>query len=291
METNENIMPDNKWEQFREDVNRLRGNPQLKPSASIIIPVNACADLSNLRLLVTDLVKYQGSHTFEIITVINNYREGNQPHEVEILSEIGMRVLNIPDVHQPGETVAFSARLPGIETANSEITIQFDADCRIPNITPLLDFYVEQLNSGYMLAYAPVHFFNLPEDSTIPIRVRIHHTVRSIKRNLLKIPTPRGSSYAINRTILIRLYETRKLRDDIQIGPNIKALGGKSAYSDDWNLRVLTSGRKMRKGWWRMIRYVVRRLMFNLSFLRDTNAAKSILKSDKNGSYLEPGNS
>lgn len=291
METNGNITPDVQWERFRDDVNRLRGNPQLKPSASIIIPVNACADLGNLQWLISDLVKYQGSHTFEIITVINNYQIENQPCEVEILSEIGMRVLNIPNVHQPGETVAFSARLPGVEAANSEITIQFDADCRIPNITPLLDFYVEKLNSGYMLAYAPVHFFDLPKGTTIPIRVSIHHTVRSIKRNLLKIPTPRGSSYAINRTILIRLYETRKLRDDIQIGPNIKALGGKCIYSDDWNLRVLTSGRKIRKGWWRMIRYVVRRLVFNIKFLRDTNAAKSILRSGKHGSNLEQGSS
>lgn len=291
METNENIVPDDRWELFREDVNRLRGNPQQKPSASIIIPVNACADLDNLHLLVTDLVKYQGSYTFEIITIINNYQEGNQPCEVEILSEIGMRVLSLPNAQVPGETVSFSARLPGVEAASSEITIHFDADCRIPNITPLLDFYVERLSSGYVLAYAPVHFFDLPKGFTVPIRVRIHHTVRSIKRNLLKIPTPRGSSYAINRTILIRLYETRKLVDDIQIGPNIKAIGGKCAYSDDWNLRVLTSGRKMRKGWWRIIRYVLRRLMFNLHYIRDTEAAKSILRSDQHGTGLGPESS
>jgi hypothetical protein len=279
---NNNLISADHWEQLREGVFHLLGDALLRPSGSIVIPINACEDVNNFIQTMTDIVKYKGKHTFEIITVINNYPEYDPPCEIEIFSKLGLQVLNIPNICIPGVSIPISARALGVEAASSDVIILFDADCRIPNITPLLDHYVEKINSGYLLAYTNVHFSDLPRGNTVPIRVRFHHLARSIKRNVLKIPTSRGSNYAINRAIFLKLYETKKLRHDIQIGPNVKALGGKCSYSDDRNLSVLTSARKMRTGLWRIVRYVLRRLLSNLTYIRDTSAAQTVLKAKGN---------
>ena len=259
-------------------VARLRGNPSVQPGAAIIVPVNAQKDLENFYSLLEDLVKYHGNYSCEVIPIINNYPAGDPPPDIEYLSRLGLRVISIPDVRKTGETVSFSARVPGVQAACMENTIHFDADCRIPNITPLLDYYIEQLNAGNMLVYTPVDFFDLPGELVIRIRVAMHHLARSLKRNILKIPTPRGSNYAVNRALFLQLYETGRLRDDIQLGPNIKAMGCKHQYGAAREMTVLTSGRKIRKSWLRIFRYIYRRLLFNLRYIRDTEAARSVKK-------------
>ena len=259
-------------------ITRLRGNQTEKPEASIIIPVNAQIDLENFYFLLKDLVKYQGNHRFEVIAVINNYAEHAPPLEIMYLKQLGATVIDIPNAKRPGETVSFSARVPAVQAASSENTIHFDADCRVRNVTAVLDTYVDRLNDGCALVYSPVEYFGISDELVMKVRVSIHHAARSFKRNILKIPTPRGSNYAVNRTIFLQLYKTGKLRDDIQLGPNIKAIGAKHQYCCSDETVVLTSGRRIRKGWLKIIRYIYRRSIFNIRYIFDTGAAQVVKK-------------
>ena len=265
--------------ELQAGVARLRGDPAARPRLSIIVPVNAQADLENFSTLLVDLLQYWGEHPCEIIPIVNNYPTGSTPPEIETLEGLGLKVIRLPDARRPGETVSFSARVPGVVEAASENTVHFDADCRIPDVTALLDYYVEQLEAGNMLAYTPVDFYDLPDDLLMRVRRAMHYTARGLKRNFLKIPTPRGSNYAINRSLFLQLYETGRLRDDIQLGPNIKAMGCRHQYGASRQLTVLTSGRRIRRSWLRIFRYVYRRLLFNLRYLRDTEAARSVKKA------------
>jgi hypothetical protein len=270
------LLSKDSWGRLQKGIARLRGEQTAGPEATIIVPVNAQNDLGNFYNLLEDLGRYTGNHRYEVIAIVNNYPLENPPKDVEHLQSLGIRVISIPDARKPGETVSFSARVPGIMAASTEKTIHFDADCRIPNITAILDYYIEQLNEGCQLAYTRVDFFDLPELLVIRIRVAIHHGARSLKRNILKIPTPRGSNYAVSKAVFLQLYETGGLRDDIQLGPNIKEIGGKHRYCNSKEMTVLTSGRKIRKSWPRIFRYIFRRLLFNIRYIRDTEAARSL---------------
>ncbi len=259
---------------LREPLAHLRGNPEHAPDGSIVIPVNAQADLDNLLQIVRDLTRYGGEHTFEVIPVINNYPPDTPPAQIETFRAMGLEVVAIPNARRPGEKVGFSARIPGLRAARSPITIHFDADCRLPDPTALLNFYVNQLRSGNVLAYTPVHFFDLPEGLAVRCRVAFHHTARWMKRNLLRIPTARGSNYAIDRSTMLQLYESGKVTEDFQVGLNVKALGARSAYSGARELAVLTSGRMFHSSWKRLLSYARWRLHFNIRMLRDTRAAR-----------------
>jgi len=118
----------------RDDLRRLRGDPHTPPRASIVVPVNAQKDLLRVLTLASDIVAYRGCQPIEIILVVNNYPANNPPEEIQEYQRLGFRVLGVEKVkHQGG--VAIAARIPGIEVAQSEIILLFDADCRIQNPT------------------------------------------------------------------------------------------------------------------------------------------------------------
>lgn len=274
--TKEVAIKGNELQELRNDLVRLYGDPAKHPDASIVIPVNAQGDIGNLLLLLSDIANYHGNNNFEIVPVINNYPEDNPPEEIELLRRAELNVVSVPNARRPGEKVGFSARMPGLNAARSNFTIHFDADCRIPNSTALLDYYVEQLRSGVLLVYSPVLYYDLPKGLPVKVRVAVHNIVRWTKRNILGIPTARGSNYAIERRLMRSLYKTGKLTEDFQIGPNIKAIGAKHAYSGNKELAVLTSGRNISGSWKRLFTYVRWRFFFNLKLLRDTAAARSV---------------
>lgn len=91
--------------------------------------------------------------TFEVILAINNYPEDKEPSEIEFFRSMGVLVQPTPSVRRPDEAVCFSARMTGIGAANTDHLLLFDADCRIPNPTALIDWYIERLHSGIGLAY------------------------------------------------------------------------------------------------------------------------------------------
>lgn len=254
-------------EQLGTELGRLRGDPAAPPDASIVVPVNADADLENVLHVLGEVVRYRGRRTFEVVLVVNNYPRDDPPPEIETYAAAGMRVVAVPNVWQAGEAVCFSARRPGIRAASSDRIILFDADCRIPNPSQLLDWYVTQFERGAQVAYTRVGYYDLRPFWSVRARMVAHHGARWVKRVLLAIPTTRGSNYGVERTAFLRLYDEGFLTDDLNVGPAIKAAGGRITYSGARVLRVDTSGRRFRGGWRKLARYLVYRLGYNLRVL------------------------
>jgi hypothetical protein len=255
-------------ERLGEDLARLRGDTASPPEASVVVPVNAQADLETVLGVVGQVAGYHGERSFEVVLVINNYPPGEPPPEIEAYGGAGMRVVAVPSVWRKGEAVCLTARVPGARAASSERVILFDADCRILNPTRVLDWYVEQFERGAQAAYTHVGYYDLRPLWSVRARIAAHHLTRWAKRVILRIPTTRGSNYAVDRSLFLRLYEQGLLVDDLNVGPAVKAAGGPVAYSRARSLRVLTSGRKFRGGWRRLARYLRYRLLYNVRVLR-----------------------
>src|SRR4051812_4290631 len=126
------------------------------PDASIVVPVNARGDLDNVRVMLSDLGRYAGAHRFEVVLVVNNFPAGRPPPEIAALEAASARVIAIPDVREPGVAVALAGRIAGMRAATTRHAIHLDADCRVPDPTAPLDFYVRTLLSGAPGAFAPV---------------------------------------------------------------------------------------------------------------------------------------
>jgi len=252
---------------LREQSMRLRGDMERSPDAAIVIPVNAKGDLRTVLKPLSDIIHYTGQNTVEIILVINNFPADNPPAEIEEFRNLGVRVVAAPSARRPGEVVIISARALGVQAADTSVTVHFDADCHIANINALLDWYVQSLKSGAQLAYSHVDFHDVRNTPSIRAKIATHHALRWIKRNLLGIPTTRGSNYAIDRSLFLRLYDAGKLSVDFQVGPAAKLAGARIVYSGRPNFTVYTSGRKFRGGWARLFRMLRYRLRYNLGAL------------------------
>ena len=87
-------------EAIRRGVKRMRGDPTVQPDASIVVPVNAQADLENVLDIVGDVSRYEGSRTFEVVLVINNYPADAPPRELGAYAAAGMRTVGIPAAWQ-----------------------------------------------------------------------------------------------------------------------------------------------------------------------------------------------
>lgn len=261
------MMKPNNYDQLQAFFRERRGDPGKLPDASIAIPVNAQGDLETVLGVLGDIAKYKGTHTFEVILAINNYPEGQEPSEIELFRSMGIVVEPTPSVRRPEEAVCFSARMTGVRAAGTDYLLLFDADCRIPNATAVIDWYIEHLQDGAGLAYTHVDYYDLNKHPAIAVRMIVHHSVRWVKRQLLGIPTTRGSNYAINRTQMIQYYGQGHLSDDLNVGPTFKAHGLRIDYSGNRELVVLTSGRMFSASWRRVIRYLIYRLRYNLKML------------------------
>jgi hypothetical protein len=260
--------------QLRKQILRIRGEIESNPDASIVMPVNAQGDLENVLRLVGDITRYTGPYSLELILVINNFPPNEPPVEIDTYAGLGLRIVSIANIREPGEAPGFTARIPGAEAALSENTIFFDADCRIPNPTVLLDWYIQQFKMGTQAAYTPVEYYDLRDRFSIRVRIWVHHFARWIKRAILRIPTIRGSNYAINRSLILRLYTQGILADDMNVGPAARSAGAKVVYNGSREMRVLTSGRMFSGGWSKLFKYLFYRLRYNMRVIPvRTNAA------------------
>jgi hypothetical protein len=246
----------NDFASLQNELIRLRGDLAARPQASIVIPVNAQKDLTNIVRLLSDLVRYSGQKRIEIILVINNYAADAPPAEIDAYRRVGLEVLAIPRVEHEGG-VAIAARIPGIRVARSAVVILFDADCRIPNPTALLDWYIARFEEGCDLAYTHVAYTDLSPDLSVKARIWVHHTSRWLRRNILGTPTSRGSNYAIRRQLILDLFAKGRIPYDIHVGPAVKSMRGRIAYSGSKELVVLTSGRFFTPGWKVLVEYLI----------------------------------
>jgi Glycosyltransferase like family 2 len=242
-----------------------RGGPVL--DASIVVPVNAQGDLENVLVLLDDLGRYAGRHIFEVVLVVNNFPPGEPPAGIAALEAGGARVVALPSVREPGVAVALSARMVGMRAAVSDCVIHFDADCRVPSPTPLLDWYVERLRAGDRVAYTPVRFHGLRRRASVFARIAAHHAARWVKRVVLRIPATRGSNYAVHAPTLLGLWEEGLVADEMNVGPAAKARGHRVAYHGGRRMAVLTSGRMFAGGWRKLYRYLRYRLRYNVRVL------------------------
>jgi hypothetical protein len=261
-------------ERLGADLARLRGDATSLPDGSIVVPVNAQADLDAVLGVLGEVAAYRGDRSFEVVLVINNYPAGAPPPEIEAYVGAGMHVVAIPSVWREGEAVCLTARVPGARATASERVILFDADCRIRDPSRLLDWYMQQFERGAQAAYTHVGYYGLRPLWSVRARIAAHHLARWIKRVILRIPTTRGSNYAVDRATFLHLYEQGLLIDDLNVGPAVKAAGGRVAYSGARDLHVLTSGRKFRGGWRKLARYLRYRLLYNVRVLRARAGAR-----------------
>ncbi len=240
---------------------------QPRPDMSVVVPVNAQGDLQNVRTLLGDLDRYQGPHSVETVLLVNNYPPGPPPPQVSELSQLGVAVVAIATTRKEGEAIVFSARMAGIRAARADYVINFDADCRVPNPTALLNWYVDEFNSGAQAAYTRVGHFDVEDALSVKSHFAVHHAARWFKRTVLRIPTTRGSNYAVRRDTMLDLHERGVLADDLNVGPTFKRLAGRVAYSSGKELEVLTSGRMFTRGWTGFLHYFMYRLRYNLRVL------------------------
>lgn len=246
---------------------RLRGNLQLGPDASVVVPVNAQKDLSNIGCLLSDLIRYRGAQQIEVILVINNFPANDPPREIELYREMGLSVISVPKVEHIGG-VAIAARIPGIRVAQSSRVLLFDADCRIPHPTTLIDWYISQFEAGCDLAYTHVDYTDLAPDLSVKARMWVHHASRWLRRNILGTPTSRGSNYAIRKELILDLFAQGRIPYDIHVGPMVKSIKGKIAYSGARELVVLTSGRFFAPGWKVLAEYLIWRFGYYRRILK-----------------------
>ena len=262
---------------LKEQLLRLRGNAASPPKASIVIPVNAQTDLENVVQVLFDIGRYDGQGSAEIILVVNNYPEGHTPGMLHTYRELGCQVIAIPKIERTSKSISIpqAARIPGIRNAQSEAILLFDADCRIPYPTDLIDWYVSQFENGMDLAYTHVDYFDLPPGFATKVRMLIHHSSRWLRRSLLRMPTSRGSNYGIRRKLILDLYDRGKALQEVSIGREVKALGGRIAYSGARKLIVYTSGRFFSGGWKELFSYLIWRVGFyNRVFMLRSSARR-----------------
>lgn len=253
----------------RADLERLRGRSERSPDVSVVIPVNAAVDLGRASDLIGGLVGYRGPRAVEIVLVINNYPADDPPGEIEWLRDLGVTVVAAPSLpFSRGVVRPLAARILGATKASSDVLVHFDADCRVPDPTAVLDWYVAQLDAGAAgAASTDVGFYDLPPGWSIRARVLSHGIARWIKRVLLRIPLTRGSNYATRRSLLLEAFQRGLIADELNVGPAIRSLGAAVRYSSDRSLRVLTSGRRLEPGWRRLAGYLVYRLRYNVRTL------------------------
>jgi hypothetical protein len=178
-----------------------------------------------------------------------------------------VRVLAVPSVREPGVAVALSARVAGMRAVGSPYAIHLDADCRVPDPTSLLDWYVERLHSGDGVAYTCVRYHSVRRRSSVYARIAVHHAARWGKRVILRIPTTRGSSYAVHVPTFLRLHAEGLVADEMNVGPAARSRGVRVVYSGDRRMVVRTSGRMFAGGWRKLGRYLRYRLRYNLRVL------------------------
>ena len=257
----------NELDILRQQILRLRGSRAFYPEASIVIPINAQKDLTNISRLLEDLVQYSGGRQLEIVLVMNNYPPEDPPQEIEMYRHAGVVVLGIPHVEHDGG-VAMAARIPGIRIAQSSKILLFDADCRIPNPTALIDWYIAKFDEGYDLSYTHVEYTELPPGISVKARMFVHHASRWFRRTVLGIPTSRGSNYAIRKKMILHLFAEGRIPYDIHVGPVVKSIRGKIAYSGARELVVFTSGRFFTPGWKVLVEYLIWRTRYYLRILK-----------------------
>ena len=245
-------------------------------SATIVIPVNAQGDLDGVRHLLGDLAECAARSVVDVLLVVNNFAPSDEPPALAELRALPISVIAVPQLPlKHGEVKPIAARVLGARQAAPGLIIHLDADARVPHATELVDWYIAQYRRGAMVAATGVGFVDLPPGLSIRARVFAHSVARWVKRRVFGTAVTRGSNYATDRGLFLDAYDRGMIADELNVGPAMVALGAHYAYSSAPRLKVLTSGRRFRPGWGRLLRYLRYRLAYNLRNLPVDEAAAS----------------
>ena len=260
---------------------------------TVVVPVNAAADLEVVHGLLSDLRPWIDARQGDVLLVVNNYSEADgEPAEIDALRAAPVAVLSVPEVPvRHGEVRPVAVRAVGAEHATSDLVVHMDADVRIPNAVVLMDWYCSQFAGGIGVAATDVGFHSVPPGLSVRARIVSHGLARWAKRVVLRTPVTRGSNYATDRQLFLEAYRRGMIADELNVGPAIVALGARYAYSGDRRLRVLTSARRFRPGWRRLLRYLGYRLAYNVRSLPvDERAAQRTRRwNDPSDRWDQPG--
>lgn len=240
------------------------GNPA---ACTVVVPVNAQADLGTVGRLLGDLLPWNDADRGEVLLVVNNF-DGAEPAAVGELRLRGARVISEGKLSvRHGEVPPVAARALGARHSPPGLLVHFDADVRVPDAAALLQWYQDRFASGIGVAATGIGFHEIPPGLSIRARIVSHQAARWLKRVVLRTPVTRGSNYATDRDLFLEAYDRGMIADELNVGPALTALGARYAYSGDARLRVLTSARRFRGGWLRLVRYLWYRLRYNLRSL------------------------
>lgn len=217
-----------------------------EPSLAIVIPVNAKGDLNNVLLLLQDISKYAGKNRFQVILVVNNYPPEAPPSDfLDLYRAAGAEVLALPVlVGHAGIPPGLKARMAALQTVQCRAAVFFDADCRIPHPTKCLDWYAHAFTDpSTKLAYTRIAYFNWPSGVGMWLWLRVHYLWRWTKRNLLRVPTPQGASYAMDQKLKCQLYEQGYLADETAIGRLAQSFKHKTVYNGSRSCQITTDAR------------------------------------------------
>ncbi|HEX5579061.1 MAG TPA: hypothetical protein VFY43_05275 [Candidatus Limnocylindria bacterium] len=257
---------------------------------TVVVPVNAQVDLATAKRLLDDLQPWVINTAGRVLLVINNFT-GEEPSEVDELRARGATViLEQSLVVRHGEVPPIAARAIGAREAGSGFLVHLDADVRVPDAPALMNWYLQQYVGGIRVAATTVEFHEVPPGVSIRARIAAHRLARWVKRVILRTPVTRGSNYATDRDLFLMAYERGMIADELNVGPALVALGARYAYSGDPSLRVLTSARRLRGGWVRLVRYLAYRFAYNVRALPvDDRAADRTRRSrDPQGRWQRP---
>ncbi len=217
-----------------------------QPDLAIVIPVNAQGDLDNVLLLLQDISDYSGANRFQIILVVNNYPVETPPvNHISRYRAAGVEILELPELTgHAGIPPGLKARMAALDFVKCRAAVFFDADCRMPHPTVCLDWYAEAFKDPLtQLAYTKIAYFNWPPGVGMWLWLRVHYLWRWTKRNVLRIPTPQGASYAMDRKVKKELYDGGYLADETAIGRLAQSFSHKTVYNGSRPCRILTDAR------------------------------------------------
>ncbi|RIH85792.1 putative glycosyltransferase EpsJ [Meiothermus luteus] len=206
----------------------------MNPSVSVVVPARNEEDYIGPCLAS---ILAQEPRPDEVIVVDN----GSTDRTAEIARGFGVRVVYQP---QPGLHIA---RQTGLEAASSEVVAATDADCRVePGWVAAIQ---EAFRDPQVVeTYGPLEFYDGPLFDRLLSRYGYPLFLALMDR--LGQPNAAGGNHAVRRRVALEVggYDV-PFGEDLRLMQKLRQKG-RIVYTP--KARVLTSGRRLKRGRWKM---------------------------------------
>ncbi|WP_333659472.1 glycosyltransferase [Meiothermus cerbereus] len=206
----------------------------MKPSVSVVVPARNEEEM--IGACLQSILKQEPA-PHEVILVDN----GSTDRTGEIGRSLGVRVIYQP---KPGLHIA---RQTGLEAATGEVVAATDADCRVEPgwIAAIQEAFSDP---EVVETYGPLEFFDGPLFDRLLSRYGYPLFLGIMAK--LGQPNTAGGNHAVRRAVALEVggYDV-PYGEDLRLMLKLRARG-KIVYTP--KARVLTSGRRLSKGRWKM---------------------------------------